>query len=380
MSPFIFIIALFQIIVFLGHLLLYKTLVRFLGLPGTAALKTVLAVLSVSFISASVLTFKKSGALVHVFYTLSACWLGVFHFLFWSCILCWSAWWAHKAAGVRFDSVPWAATLLILGLVTGIYGIVNAGDIRIKKIGVSLPSQAEDSASAQSDLWADPWKGKSAVFISDLHLGPVRNLGFAREVAAKIKEIGPDILFIGGDFYDGTSTTHAEDLIKPFAEINPPLGAYFITGNHEEFSARAKKKYVQAVREAGIKVLGNQLVEVDGLQIAGVDYMDTFTRSQYENVLKAMNFNRAEPVLLLKHSPMYPDVSQKEGVTFEICGHTHKGQIFPVNLITHYVYNGFDGGLKKLGALTVYTSTGVGTWGPPLRAGNRPEIVLIRFL
>ena len=378
MPPFIFIIAIFQIIVFLGHLLLYKTLVRFLGFSGTVALRAVLAVLSVSFISASVLAFKKSGAFVHVFYTLSAGWLGIFHFLFWSSILCWIIYWIHGAIGGRFVSVPWAATLLLLGLITGIYGVINAGNPRIKKIDVALtsPEAAKYPARARPNIW----KGKTAVFISDLHLGPVRNLDFAREVARRIKEIGPDILFIGGDLYDGNATADPGTLVQPFSEINPPLGAYFITGNHEEFSVAAKKRYVKCVSEAGIKVLNDQMALVDGLQVAGVDYMDTFTRAQYERVLEKMNFNRAEPVLLLKHSPMYPDISRKEGVTFEICGHTHRGQVFPVNLITHCVYNGFDGGLKKLGSLTVYTSSGLGTWGPPLRVGNRPEIVLIRFL
>ncbi len=378
MSPFVFIIALFQLIVFLGHWLLYKTLVRFLGLQGStalgsAALKLLFVSLSISFLAASVLAFRQSGPLVRAFYTLSASWLGVFHFLFWASVLCWISFWAHRAFGLRFDSATWAAALLSLGLIAGLYGIVNARNPGIKKIDIALSGPA--AGHNPHNLWRD----KTAVFISDLHLGPVRNTGFARRMADRIRGLGPDILFIGGDLYDGTKSD-AKKLAEPFAEIAPPLGVYFITGNHEEFSAGAKERYIRAVSEAGIKVLDNRMVVVDGLQIVGVDYMDTFTKKAYERVLEKIGFTRGGPVLLLKHSPMYPDVSYRQGVTLELCGHTHGGQIFPVNFITHYVYKGFDGGLKRLGNLTVYTSEGTGTWGPPMRVGSEPEITVIRFL
>jgi predicted MPP superfamily phosphohydrolase len=31
------------------------------------------------------------------------------------------------------------------------------------------------------------------------------------------------------------------------------------------------------------------------------------------------------------------------------------------------------------GALQVYTSSGAGTWGPPMRVGAHPEMVLLTF-
>ncbi len=374
MSPFVFIIALFQLTLFLGHWLFYRTLVRFLGLPGSWPLKLALAALSISFMAASVLAFRQNGPFVRAFYALSASWLGLFHFLFWASVLCWISFWVHSALGLRFDSASWAAALLSLGVIAGLYGIANAQNPRVKKIDIAL-----SGPPGLNDTLNDTWKGKTAVFISDLHLGPVRNMGFARRVAGRIRQLGPDILFIGGDLFDGTKSD-AERLAEPFGQIHPPLGTYFITGNHEEFSESAKERYIRAVRHAGIEVLDNRMVVVDGLQIAGVDYRDTFTRAGYNRVLEKIGFTRGKAVLLLKHSPMYPGVSYRQGVTFEICGHTHKGQVFPVNFITHYVYRGFDGGLKRLGNLTVYTSAGTGTWGPPVRVGNRPEITFIRFL
>jgi hypothetical protein len=43
------------------------------------------------------------------------------------------------------------------------------------------------------------------------------------------------------------------------------------------------------------------------------------------------------------------------------------------------VFREFTYGLKRFGKLLVYTSSGAGTWGPPMRVGTRPEILLIEF-
>ena len=368
MPGFLLVIALFQAGVLLCYWALYHTLTSLAGFQGTLALRLVFLALAFSFLLASVLSFRRDGPLARALYTLSAVWLGLFHFLFWSSVLCWFLYWARAALGPGPFPASWARTLLLLGLVTGLYGISNARGLRIRKIDVALHGR---------------WAGRTAVFVSDLHLGPVRNLGFARSVAEGIRQLGPDMLFLGGDFYDGTRAD-ADGLIAPFSGIKPPLGIYFITGNHEEFSAGSKERYTRAANNAGMKVLDNAVHIVDGLQIAGVSYRETLTRAGYEKTLQAMGLEKEKgknlPVLLLKHSPMYPDVSLREGVNFEICGHTHRGQIIPYNLITRLVYKGFDGGLKRLGDLTVYTSTGAGTWGPPMRIGNRPEIVFIRFV
>ena len=97
MPLFTLIIIIFQALVFLGHWFLYKTVIRFFGLHGALALKMIFGVLSVSFITASVLVFKYNKALTNLFYTLSAAWLGAFHFFLWSAFFCWIALWAHKA-------------------------------------------------------------------------------------------------------------------------------------------------------------------------------------------------------------------------------------------------------------------------------------------
>lgn len=375
--------AFFQAGVLLCYWLFYETLVRLAGFHGTVMLRLVFVALAFSFLFSSALSSRRDGPLVQALYTLSAVWVGFFHFLFWSSVLCWGLYGARMALGLGRYPASWARASLSLGLAMGLFGIVNARRPRIKKIDIAIRGQAGEEGGFSSVGGAartshGRWAGRTAVFISDLHLGTVRGLGFARQVAARIRRIGPDMLLLGGDFFDG-GPADAEALIAPFSEIITPLGAYFIMGNHEEFS-EANRMLVQAAKEAGMKVLDNRVHMADGLQIAGVSYSSTLTRAGYERTLQAMGLRRELPVLLLKHSPVHPEISLQEGVSLELCGHTHKGQIIPYNLVTRLVYGKFDGGLRRLGGLTVYTSAGAGTWGPPMRVGNRPEIVLIRFV
>jgi predicted MPP superfamily phosphohydrolase len=364
---FIIIVALIQAIICLGHWFVYKSLIRFLVIsnPGLIlALKLSLGFLSFSFILASFATFRYSHILLRGFYTLSAAWLGIALFLLLAASLSWLGYGIIKLFHFPLNVKVLSEVFFGLALFVSIYGIINASVIRVTTISIELPNLPEQ------------WKGKKAVWVSDTHLGSIRSYGFAKRIADKIKGLQPDIVFIGGDLYDGEATD-LNGLAQPFSNINPPLGVYFITGNHEEFSD--KTKYLDAVKRAGIKVLNNEMINLDGLQIIGVDYRDSGKKNNFEAILKQMGINPKFPSILLKHSPFNFQIAQKQGISLQLSGHTHQGQTFPISLITSLVYSGYDYGLKHWQNSVVYTSSGVGTWGPPLRVGTIPEIVVIRF-
>ncbi|MGH9679487.1 MAG: metallophosphoesterase, partial [Candidatus Acidiferrales bacterium] len=67
------------------------------------------------------------------------------------------------------------------------------------------------------------------------------------------------------------------------------------------------------------------------------------------------------------------------GISLQLSGHTHRGQFFPFTLVVSRVYGQYAYGLNRFKDLLVYTSCGAGTWGPPMRLGTTPEIVLIHF-
>jgi predicted MPP superfamily phosphohydrolase len=186
----------------------------------------------------------------------------------------------------------------------------------------------------------------------------------------------PDIVFIGGDLYDGVAVD-LDKTIEPFSKVSAPYGTYFITGNHEEFSDNAP--YLQAIRRVGIHVLNNKKVDLDGLQIIGVDYRDSRREEQFRTILQRMGIDPHKPSILLKHAPLNLRVAREQGISLQLSGHTHQGQVFLFRFVTSKVYQGYDYGLKWFGDLLVYTSSGAGTWGPPMRIDTKPEIVVITF-
>jgi predicted MPP superfamily phosphohydrolase len=129
-----------------------------------------------------------------------------------------------------------------------------------------------------------------------------------------------------------------------------------------------------------MRVLYNEKVELDGLQIIGVDYRDTRAEEPFRSILKKIGIDRHKPSILLKHAPVHLQVAEEQGISMQLSGHTHHGQVFLFRFITSQVYQGYDYGLKKFGDLLVYTSSGAGTWGPPMRIDTNPEIVVIKFM
>jgi predicted MPP superfamily phosphohydrolase len=365
---FILFISVVQSILFLGHWFLYRTLVRFFGVTNPSRLLTLriaMALLSISLVLTSFLAFRYTNLMIRFLYTAAASWLGIFYLFILASILCWIFYGVAKLFYLSLDRKILIEILIGIALVASAYGFINAGVIRITRISLQLPHLPGH------------WKGKTAVWVSDTHLGPVRNVGFAQHIATQVKNLYPDIVFIGGDLYDGEAVD-LDRVIEPFSRISAPFGTYFITGNHEEFYDNTK--FLQAVRRAGIRVLYNKKVELDGLQIIGVDYRDTRREEEFRTILQKVGIDRHKPSILLKHAPRHLRVAKEHGISLQLSGHTHRGQVFLFRYITSRVYQGYDYGLKWFGDLLVYTSSGAGTWGPPMRFDTKPEVVVITFI
>jgi predicted MPP superfamily phosphohydrolase len=124
-------------------------------------------------------------------------------------------------------------------------------------------------------------------------------------------------------------------------------------------------------------ILNNQKITVDGLHIAGVPFGDSTSPIRLRATLESLRLNPGEASILLNHMPSRLPIVERAGVSLQLSGHTHGGQLFPFTLLTRRVFGRFTYGLHKFGNLQVYTSTGAGTWGPPMRVGTHPEIVLL---
>ena len=353
-------IIIIQSFLFLVHWFVYATWASFWG-HGNLKLQILMALLSISFVSASMLGFRFAQAFVRLLYTISAVWLGLLSFFLLAAGLSWIIYGATHLLGLPLPPRTIAAVLFSLAIVASLYGMVNAACTRVKRISVKLPNLP------------DSWRGRTAALLSDTHLGHVRNYSFLRRIIAMLTRLQPDVVFISGDLYDGMAAD-VDRLAEPWAELSVPLGAYFVAGNHDGFTGHAK--HLEAVGQSGVRVLNNEKVDVDGLQIVGMHYHDS---RRAKSILQEAGLDRDRPSILLTHVPSGMAIAEEAGISLQLSGHTHGGQLFPYTWICSRVWGQFNYGLKRLENMQVYTSCGTGTWGPPMRVGTNPEIVLIEF-
>jgi uncharacterized protein len=362
------IITVIQMVLFLVHLFLYETWAYGWTDANTHRLlwwKVAAALLSVSFVTASILAFRYANPAVRVFYRISAVWLGTVSFLFFAACLSWLVLAWASLAGLRLNPHQVVQVLFGIAAAVALGGVANASWPRIRRVAIQLKNLPQS------------WIGRRAALVSDLHLGHVRNGGFLRRIARLVMGEKPDAIFIAGDLYDGTAID-ARSAAEPLRALQAPLGTYFVAGNHEQFGDDSK--YLRAVADAGVRVLSNEKLELDGLQVIGVPYLHATHEDHLRDVLKGVGLNPKQPSILLTHAPDRPHVAEEAGISLQLSGHTHVGQFFPWTWMARRIYRDFVHGLSRIGRMQVYTSSGVGTWGPPLRLGSNPEIVILEFV
>jgi uncharacterized protein len=361
---FVIFIAIAEIIVMMAHALLYFSWTYFFHLNATGYTRILgfsLTILSVSFLAAMLLVFWRDNFISRIIYYLASIWLGLLLYLFLASILTWIIGGTLRLGGINLFGVI-GACLISVALFYAVYGIGNAANPRVRQIEVSIKNLPQS------------WQGRTAVQISDVHLGTIWGRGFMERITKKIEEIKPDIIFITGDLFDGEGDDLALE-VAPLKNLSPPLGMYFITGNHETYLGIDKAR--QALSDIPVKIMDDTLINIDGLQLLGISYP---LRDRVKDLRIPLRLlDPSKPNIVLFHSPVHLDLFRQAGVNFQLAGHTHQGQIWPLNYITNKVYQGYDRGLHVDGDYTIYTSVGTGTWGPPMRIGNVPEIGVIKF-
>ena len=215
------------------------------------------------------------------------------------------------------------------------------------------------------------------VQISDVHLGLIVGKSRLKQILRQVRDARPDILVSTGDLVDG-QMDDLEMLTDMFQKIPATYGKFAVTGNHEFYAGIDRA--LAFTEKAGFTVLrGEGLTVSNFLNVAGVDDP---ARKRYgpdhEASEKALleKMPREKFTLFLKHQPVIS--SDSLGMfDLQLSGHTHKGQIFPFNLVTKIFYRMHTGLSKVDGNGLLYVSRGSGTWGPPVRFLSPPEVTVI---
>lgn len=222
--------------------------------------------------------------------------------------------------------------------------------------------------------------GVRIVQISDLHLGMFENRRRLERVLTRVEAASPDILVSTGDLTD-VLTQDREWLIERLKRVNPPLGKFAVTGNHEIYAGLADS--VAFLQKAGFRIIQGSAVQLTPFfGLAGVDddaaaAMELSLAPDEASILSQLSERGFR--VFLKHTPrISPDTLGR--FDLQLSGHTHGGQIFPFFLVPLLVYE-FRIGLTDLGSGSrLLLSRGAGTWGPPIRVFAPPEVCVIDIL
>ena len=257
---------------------------------------------------------------------------------------------------------------LAFSIFVSIWGSFEAWNIQLEKVTL-----AHEKVPASLN-------GFKIVQISDVHLGLIVRHRRLRKILEVVKKAGPDLLVSTGDLVDG-QINNLEGLAEMLQEIKPKYGKYAVTGNHEFYAGLDEA--LAFTEKAGFVVLRNRAVSVnENLNIAGVDdrtwqYMGNGPAVSEAAMLQALD--RKKFTLLLKHRPEI-DKGSLGLFDLQLSGHTHKGQIFPFNLVTMLYFPVHWGCINPVDHCYLYVSRGSGTWGPPIRFLSPPEVTLIELV
>jgi predicted MPP superfamily phosphohydrolase len=350
------------------HHFLYFSTVQFFGIAGRTARRAVAALfflLPASFFVSEFFLRRTDNAFARVFSIVSTLWLGVGLTLMLFFAAAWAAWGVGRLHNPRPSKAVFGLAAVLVTSLYCAYGVWNARHPRVEEITVRLKNLPAE------------WRDRKLVQITDLHLGQILGPRFLEDIVRKVNAQRPSVVLITGDLFDGDDRG-LERFISPLDEIHAHLGVYFVTGNHETYLGVARA--LEVLGRTRITALTDQMTVIDGLQIIGVSYPTRgFTRDIPAAIRGIPGFDPGRPSMLLYHSPTQVQEVKAAGINFEVCGHVHHGQVFPIQFITRLIYGKYEHGLTDEGDFSIYTSSGTGTWGPMMRTGNHPEITVIHL-
>ena len=256
---------------------------------------------------------------------------------------------------------------LSFGLIT--YGFINAVIPVVKKYDIVINKPA------------GAIKTFRIAAVSDIHLGSIIRKRSIRKLSGMLKTMDPDVVFLLGDIVDGEiGPVLRGDLLSYFSCPKCKDGLYAITGNHEYIGGAATT--IPYIEKHGIRILKDEVITLEGeIQLIGrIDRdgrrFNGKERLPLSDLMKQVDLNK--PVILLDHQPIKLNEAAQAGVDLQLSGHTHNGQMWPINYITRLIYE-LSYGYKRIANTQFIVSSGFGLWGPRVRSGSRSEVLEINI-
>jgi len=255
------------------------------------------------------------------------------------------------------------------GIVVLVFGIFLFGNIHYKdKKRVELQLTTHKSLSHDYRV----------VMLSDLHLGYHNRRAELSRWIDLIQAEKPDFIVIAGDIIDkSVRPLIEEDMAAEFRRLNCPV--YACLGNHEYYSGTPEAR--QFYRDANIRLLSDEATMIDScITLIGRDDRTNYRRKSVRQL--AAEASALLPsgqlesyTILLDHQPYHLEHAELAHIDFQLSGHTHRGQVWPISWITDALYECSWGSYQK-GDTHYYVSSGMGIWGGKFRIGTQSEYIV----
>jgi predicted MPP superfamily phosphohydrolase len=264
-----------------------------------------------------------------------------------------------------FTANPQTVSLCVFFSVVGfvavifVYGVVKFNNPSVVKIDFRTDKQLNSVPKI--------------VVASDLHLGYTTGSRKLNDFVELINSQNPDIVLLCGDVFDrSVRPVESKNMLAKLKEIKAPMGVYAVPGNHEYYGDR--EKAFRYLSETFVLLRDSVAQPTGDIYIAGRDDRSNRNRKPLKDIMQGVDHNKL--IILLDHQPQHLEEAQNAGVDFQFSGHTHDGQLWPINVIAGKLYEKSYGCLKK-GNTFYYITSGLGLWGAHLRIGSRSEIVVL---
>ncbi|ONI89562.1 hypothetical protein ALI22I_15920 [Saccharothrix sp. ALI-22-I] len=222
--------------------------------------------------------------------------------------------------------------------------------------------------------------GYRIAVVSDIHLGPLLGRAHTERIVRMINGQQVDLVAIVGDLVDGTVAELGE-AAAPLRDLVSTHGSFFVTGNHEYYSGA--EPWLAELERLGVNPLRNERLTIEragaSFDLAGVTDVTGADFEDGPDYARALDGrDTSTPVVLMAHQPVQVREAAKHGVDLQLSGHTHGGQMFPFHLAVG-LQQPVRSGLETVDGTQVYTTNGVGFWGPPVRVGAAPDITVVEL-
>lgn len=265
-------------------------------------------------------------------------------------------------AKIFVPTIRWGF-IYALGMTTAllIYGYYNYRHPKIEYIDITLDK---------------PLSGNEVriAAISDVHLGNGTDKVALKRYIKLINSQKPDLILICGDLIDNSIVpVKQQRMEEELRKLQAPMGIYMAAGNHEYISRIEQCE--EFLQKTPITLLRDSIAILPcGIQIVGRDDRHNHRRKSLEKLLDRVD--NTKPIIVLDHQPYNLAEVDATGVDIQLSGHTHHGQVWPLSLLTDYIYEQSHG-YRKWSNTHIYVSSGLSLWGPPFRIGTNSEMAII---